>query len=112
MEVAMAAAKSARLLELKDMSDDEKAKKLRKEIKAIEDKKTVRRPTEAQARMLALVEKKSEAVRSETANEKKARHRRGHELIRKGPDADTRAQLNRSHARRVAEQKRMSAVQQ
>ena len=111
VEIAMAAARSARFLELKDIPDEQRARKVRKEALAIEDGELdVRNPTPAQARMLAIQDR-----RSETSSEKKARHmremRRGHERIREGPDQDTRAQLNRSHARRVAEQQRLSAVQ-
>ena len=109
-EIAMAAARSARFLELKDMSEEQRARTVRKEAMAIENGVDISNPTRAQSRMLAI-----ETERGETTSEKKARFmrqmRRGHELIREGPDQDTRTQLNRSHARRVAEQHRLSAVQ-
>ena len=55
------------------------------------------------------------ARRPETLEEKRARlkgeYQRGYERTREGPDQDTRAQSNRSHARRVREQQFISAVQ-
>ena len=104
-------------MELKDVEPEQRARKVRKEAMAIADQElTIKSPTPAQARMIALEDKKSEVARSETTSEKKARHmtqmRRGHEFIREGPDQETRGELNRSaHARRVREQQFISAVQ-
>ena len=76
------------------------------------DRPRGRRPTES-GPPIALGDRPER--RPETLEEKRARFmrqmRRGHELIREGPDQDTRAQLNRSHARRVREHQFISAVQ-
>ena len=151
-EIALAAARSARFFELKDLEPDaeQRAARVNEEVLGIEDGVRIYSPTPAQERLLALEDRQrvlaledmdrrrdrprgrqptpsgppivlgdraasSGARRPETLEEKRARHmremRRGHERIREGPDADTRAQLNRSHARRVREQQRLSAVQ-
>ena len=150
VEVALAAARSARFLELKNQEPDaeQRAGRVNEEVLAIEDGVTIYSPTPAQQRLLALEDRQralaledidrrrdrprgrqpapsgpaialgdraSGSRRPETLEEKRARHmremRRAHERIREGPDADTRAQLNRSaHARRVREQQFISAV--
>ena len=53
-EIAMAAARSARFLELKDMPEEQRARTVKKEAMAIESGVDISNPTRAQARMLAI----------------------------------------------------------
>ena len=104
MEIALAAARSARFLELKDIPEEQRAREVKQEALAIEDGElNVRNPTPAQARMLAIEDER----RSETGSEKKARLRRQFERQRR---VQRDAHDERS-TRQVREQQKLFAVQ-